>query len=83
MPPRGWKPKKDNYKNLELNIPFPIEQIVTGNSGIYEVFLIQREFRSLAKYKKLVECFDQLTDNKTPLEIEKLVSILLYSFGKI
>jgi hypothetical protein len=73
VPPEGWIPRKDKYKNLEFGIPYPIEQIVTGNSGVYEVFLIQRESRSLTKYKKLVESFDYLTDNKSPLEIEKLV----------
>jgi|LauGreDrversion4_2_1035121.scaffolds.fasta_scaffold1423067_1 hypothetical protein len=73
VPPQGWNPRKDKYKNLEFCIPYPIEQIVTGNSGIYEVFLIQRESRSLTKYKKLVESFDSLTQKKTPLEIEKLV----------
>jgi hypothetical protein len=58
---------------LEFTIPYPIEQVVTGTSGIYEVFLIQREARSLSKYKKLVESFDNLTNNKSTLEIERLV----------
>jgi hypothetical protein len=46
---------------------------VTGSSGVYEVFLIQREARSLNKYKKLVESFDNLTEGKKPIDIEKLV----------
>lgn len=58
---------------MDFNIPSPIEQIVTGSSGLYELILIQRESRSLSKYKKLVIGFDKLTENKTPVEIEKMV----------
>jgi hypothetical protein len=56
-----------------MSIPYPIEQFVTGNSGVYEVYLIQRESRSLSKYKKMVESFDHLTFGKRPVDIEKLV----------
>ena len=61
-------------------------------AGVYEVFLIQRESRSVSKYRKLVESFDELTEGKSPLEIEKLVkfifknkiySFIIFSFGKI
>ncbi len=88
VPPKNWKARKDNYTNLEFIIPSPIEQIVTGAAGLFEVILIQRESRSLTKYKKLVETFDKLTDEKTPLQIERMVKILIYkfysiSFGKI
>lgn len=62
---------------MEFTIPYPIEQVVTGTAGVYEVFLIQREARALSKYKKLVQCFDQLTIGKSPLEIEKLVIKLI------
>ena len=47
---------------------------MTGVGGIYEVFLIQRESRSVSKYRKLVESFDELTEGKSPLEVEKLVN---------
>ncbi len=71
--PKSFKARKDNYKNLEFSIPFPIEQYVSGTAGNYEVTLIQRESRSLSKYKKLVEGFDELTEGKSSLEIEKMV----------
>jgi len=61
---------------LEFIIPSPIEQIVTGVAGLFEVVLIQRESRTLTKYKKLVETFDKLTDEKTPLQIERLVNFI-------
>lgn len=85
MPPKSWKARKDEYKNLDFTIPHPIEQIVSGKEGFYEVVNLQRESRLLSKYKKLVESFDKITDNKTPVEVEKKVSkynifILFFSF---
>ncbi len=74
VPPKCWKARKDDYKNIEFSIPQPIEQIITGKDGFYELFLLQRESRPLSKYKKSVECFDKITDNKKTVEIEKLVS---------
>jgi hypothetical protein len=56
-------------------VPHPIEQIVTGKEGLYEVILLQRESRHLTKYKKLVENFDKITEDKKPIEVEKLVII--------
>ena len=74
VPPIGWKARKDNYEKLDFIIPHPIEQIVTGKDGFYELFLLQRESRLLSKYEKLVESFDKITDNKKPCDVEKLVS---------
>ena len=75
MPPSDFKPRKDNYKNLEFTIPNPIEQIINGNSGIYEAIFIQREKRSLSRYRKLVQPFDKIVEGKNIEEIEKLVII--------
>jgi hypothetical protein len=74
IPPKGWKARKDNYKNLEFVIPHPIEQIVSGKEGYYELFLMTRESRTLSKYEKQVSSYDHITEDKTPDEIEKLVS---------
>ena len=82
VPPKNWKARKDNYTNLEFIIPSPIEQIVTGAAGLFEVVLIQRESRSLTKYKKLVETFDKLTDEKTPLQIERMVKFTFTYFSQ-
>ena len=74
IPPKSWKARKDGYKNLNFIIPHPIEQIVAGKEGFYELFLLQRESRLLSKYEKLVESFDKITENKKPIDLEKLVS---------
>jgi hypothetical protein len=82
IPPRGWK-ARENYTDLNFNVSHPIEQVVNGSSGFYEALLIQKESRSLAKYKKLVIDYDKLTEGKTIKEVEQLVNYQLISFGKI
>ncbi len=80
VPPIGWKARKDNYEKLDFVIPHPIEQIVTGKDGFYELFLLQRESRLLSKYEKLVESFDKITENKKPCDVEKQVSVIYVLF---
>lgn len=77
MPPKGWKARKDNYKEIDFVVPHPIEQVVSGRDGFYEVVNLQRESRALTKYKKLVEGFDKLTENKKHSEVEKMVNNIL------
>jgi hypothetical protein len=72
IPPRGWK-ARDDYSDLNFNVCHPIEQVVNGSSGLYEVILIQKESRSLTKYKRLVVDYDKVTDGKSISEIEQLV----------
>jgi hypothetical protein len=55
-------------------VPRPIEQIVSGKDGVYELINLQRESRMLSKYKKLVEGFDKYLGNKYE-EIEKKVNL--------
>jgi hypothetical protein len=37
--------------------------------------LLQRESRCLSKYAKLVKALDKITENKKPVEVEKMVSL--------
>lgn len=73
MPPKGYKPRKDLYKNLEFTIPHPIEQIVNGQNGIYDLVLFQTESKTLTKYQKIVEGYEKIIENKNQLEIEEIV----------
>jgi hypothetical protein len=73
IPPKGYKARKDEYKSLNFVIPHPIEQIVNGKEGFYELINLQRESRPLLKYKKLVEGFDKLSNGKEHSEVEKMV----------
>lgn len=77
IPPKGYIARKSGYKNLTLTVPHPIEQIVSGSAGFYEVLLLQKESKPFNKFAKLVEPFDKLSDNKKPSEVEKLVSFLV------
>jgi hypothetical protein len=74
VPPKWFKARKDDYKNIDFVVPHPIEQIVCGKDGLYELILLQRESRSLAKYEKLVKVYDKDTESKQPIDIEKKVS---------
>ena len=55
-------------------MPRPIEQIISGKGGIYELINLQRESRILTKYKKLVEVHDKYF-TKNIEEMEKKVFI--------
>ncbi|XP_078252053.1 lysine-specific demethylase 4C-like isoform X2 [Rhinoraja longicauda] len=58
IPPKDWKPRR-NYDNIDdLIIPAPIQQMVTGQSGLFTQYNIQKkpltvkEFRNLANNDK-------------------------------
>ncbi|XP_068783896.1 lysine-specific demethylase 4C isoform X2 [Struthio camelus] len=58
IPPKEWKPRK-HYNDIEdLVIPAPIQQMVTGQSGLFTQYNIQKkpmtvkEFRQLANSDK-------------------------------
>jgi jumonji domain-containing protein 2 len=74
IPPKNWKARKTNvvneFENLSVNAP--IEQNVQGKSGIYELLLIQKKSMKLNEYRKKVECFDSLTNNKQIEEVEEM-----------
>lgn len=60
IPPKEWKPRK-HYDDIEdLVIPAPIQQMVTGQSGLFTQYNIQKkpmtvkEFRDLANSDKYV-----------------------------
>ncbi|XP_059165275.1 mucin-4-like [Physella acuta] len=58
IPPKEWVPRKKGYDDIDLMIPAPIEQIVTGHQGLYTQFNVQKkamhvkEFEELANSKK-------------------------------
>jgi len=74
IPPAKWKPRKTPYlQDFEsLSVHAPIEQNVQGKSGVYELFLIQKKSMKLNDYRKKVECFDHLTDEKEIEEVEEM-----------
>uniref|UniRef100_A0A8C6WKK6 Lysine-specific demethylase 4B n=1 Tax=Neogobius melanostomus TaxID=47308 RepID=A0A8C6WKK6_9GOBI len=53
IPPEGWKPRK-NYETIEdMVIPAPITQVVTGQSGLFTQYNIQKKSMTVSEYRKL------------------------------
>ncbi|XP_068176147.1 lysine-specific demethylase 4B [Antennarius striatus] len=53
IPPKGWKPRK-SYDTIEdMVIPAPIVQVVTGQSGLFTQYNIQKKSMTVGEYRKL------------------------------
>ncbi|XP_053860310.1 lysine-specific demethylase 4C isoform X10 [Vidua macroura] len=53
IPPKEWKPRK-HYDDIEdLVIPAPIQQIVTGQSGLFTQYNIQKKPMTVKEFKDL------------------------------
>ncbi|ESO05604.1 hypothetical protein HELRODRAFT_111100 [Helobdella robusta] len=58
IPPKGWVPRRGGYEDINITISSPIQQVVTGNKGLFQQFNIQtkpmtvKEFAKLAKSSK-------------------------------
>ncbi|XP_076649337.1 lysine-specific demethylase 4C [Halictus rubicundus] len=55
IPPPEWIPRKGGYNldNLDLTIPAPICQVVTGKQGLYQQINIQKKSMTVNEYSKL------------------------------
>ncbi|XP_043478952.1 lysine-specific demethylase 4A-like isoform X2 [Leptopilina heterotoma] len=55
IPPPEWVPRKGGYDidSLNLNIPAPICQVVTGKQGLYQQINIQKKSMTVKEYQKL------------------------------
>ncbi|XP_060934463.1 lysine-specific demethylase 4B isoform X1 [Limanda limanda] len=53
IPPEGWKPRR-SYDSIEdMVIPAPIMQVVTGQSGLFTQYNIQKKSMTVGEYRKL------------------------------
>lgn len=55
IPPEGWCPRKSGYDDIDLMIPAPISQVVTGRQGLYQQYNLQRKAMHVMEFKKLAE----------------------------
>ncbi|XP_046400725.1 uncharacterized protein LOC124167009 isoform X2 [Ischnura elegans] len=57
IPPPEWKPRKAGYTDEEMNltIPAPICQVVTGKQGLYQQINIQKRAMTVKEYRALAE----------------------------
>ncbi|XP_078531995.1 lysine-specific demethylase 4C-like isoform X2 [Lissotriton helveticus] len=53
IPPKGWKPKK-HYDDIDdLVIPAPIQQMVTGQSGLFTQYNIQKKPLTVQEFRRM------------------------------
>ncbi|KAM6948767.1 lysine-specific demethylase 4A [Aplochiton taeniatus] len=53
VPPKEWKPRS-NYDDIdELLIPAPIQQVVSGQSGLFVQYNIQKKAMTVSEFRKL------------------------------
>ncbi|XP_064477550.1 lysine-specific demethylase 4C-like isoform X2 [Ornithodoros turicata] len=55
IPPKEWIPRKGGYDNINLVIPAPISQVVTGRLGLYQQYNIQKKSMTVKEFKKVAE----------------------------
>lgn len=55
IPPQEWVPRKSGYNldDLNLTIPAPICQVVTGKQGLYQQINIQKKSMTVQQYRDL------------------------------
>ncbi|XP_078573890.1 lysine-specific demethylase 4C-like isoform X2 [Branchiostoma floridae x Branchiostoma japonicum] len=55
IPPKEWCPAKQYDKVEDMTIPAPIQQMVTGQQGLYQQYNIQKKPLTVKEYRKLAE----------------------------
>ncbi|KAM7410686.1 hypothetical protein PAMA_001903 [Pampus argenteus] len=52
IPPKGWKPRRTYDDIDDLVIPAPIQQVVTGQSGLFTQYNIQKKPMTVHEFRK-------------------------------
>ncbi|XP_041356652.1 lysine-specific demethylase 4C-like isoform X2 [Gigantopelta aegis] len=53
IPPREWVPRKRGYDDIDIVIPAPISQMVTGCQGLYTQYNIQKKSLHVKEFEKM------------------------------
>uniref|UniRef100_W5M9S3 [histone H3]-trimethyl-L-lysine(9) demethylase n=1 Tax=Lepisosteus oculatus TaxID=7918 RepID=W5M9S3_LEPOC len=53
VPPKDWKPRRSYDDIDELVIPAPIQQVVTGQSGLFTQYNIQKKPMTVREFRKI------------------------------
>ncbi|KAI4886882.1 hypothetical protein NFI96_022586, partial [Prochilodus magdalenae] len=53
IPPKEWKPRQSYETIDDMVIPAPIMQVVTGQSGLFTQYNIQKKSMTVGEYRKL------------------------------
>ncbi|XP_064088924.1 uncharacterized protein LOC135203058 isoform X3 [Macrobrachium nipponense] len=70
IPPPEWCPRKQGYdlESLDLTIPAPICQVVTGKQGLYQQINIQKKAMTVREFSKLANSDRYRTPRHTSFE---------------
>lgn len=52
VPPKEWKPRRSYDDIDDLLIPAPIQQVVTGQSGLFTQYNIQKKPMTVKEFRK-------------------------------
>lgn len=53
VPPKDWKPRRSYDDIDDLVIPAPIQQVVTGQSGLFTQYNIQKKAMTVREFRKI------------------------------
>lgn len=69
IPPKEWKPRRSYETIEEMVIPAPIMQVVTGQSGLFTQYNIQKKSMTVGEYRKLAYSKKYVLFNLSALQI--------------
>lgn len=55
IPPKEWCPREGGYDEIDMIIPAPISQYVTGRQGLYQQYNIQKRAMTVKEFKRMAE----------------------------
>lgn len=70
IPPKEWIPRK-SYEDIDITIPAPTLQVVTGTQGLFQLFNVQKKAMSFSEFKKLASSERHKPPTDDPDEIER------------
>uniref|UniRef100_A0A224YS13 [histone H3]-trimethyl-L-lysine(9) demethylase n=1 Tax=Rhipicephalus zambeziensis TaxID=60191 RepID=A0A224YS13_9ACAR len=55
IPPKEWIPRKGGYEDIDMEIPSPISQMVSGGQGLYQQYNIQKKPMSVKEFRRVAQ----------------------------
>ncbi|MGH0184232.1 UNVERIFIED_CONTAM: hypothetical protein FKN15_014130, partial [Acipenser sinensis] len=74
IPPKEWRPRQSYESIDEMVIPAPIMQVVTGQSGLFTQYNIQKKPVTVGEYRKLANSDKYVQPEPIPLSPEERAS---------
>ncbi|XP_053248695.1 lysine-specific demethylase 4A isoform X1 [Podarcis raffonei] len=68
VPPKEWKPRKWYDDIDDVNIPAPIQQVVTGQSGLFTQYNIQKKAMTVREFRRIANSDKYCTPRYTDFE---------------